>query len=85
MQPAELKKLIRQVPDFPKPGIEFYDVCTLFRDAGGLRAAIQGMVAQLDAGGYEYPPVIAVLPVRHASIHAFRPPHRDPFKRIEVP
>ena len=30
---ADLKKIIRQVPDFPKPGINFYDVSTLFRDA----------------------------------------------------
>ena len=40
---ADLKKTIREVPDFPKPGINFYDVSTLFRDAGSFRAAIQGM------------------------------------------
>ena len=36
----ELKRLIRDVPDFPKPGILFKDVTTLLGDAGGLRRAI---------------------------------------------
>ncbi len=35
-----LRKLIRQVPDFPKPGILFYDITTLLRDPAGLRAAL---------------------------------------------
>jgi adenine phosphoribosyltransferase len=36
----ELKKKIREIPDFPKPGILFYDVTTLLKDPLGLRAAI---------------------------------------------
>ena len=36
----ELKRLIRAVPDFPKPGILFRDITTLLCDAGGLRRAI---------------------------------------------
>jgi adenine phosphoribosyltransferase len=35
-----LKKRIRHVPDFPKPGILFYDVTTLLRDPQGFRLAI---------------------------------------------
>ena len=35
-----LKQLIRDVPDFPKPGILFKDITTLLRDAGGLRGAV---------------------------------------------
>ncbi len=35
-----LKTLIRQVPDFPKPGILFYDITTLLADGAGLRQAI---------------------------------------------
>ena len=27
----ELKRLIREVPDFPKPGINFYDITTLLK------------------------------------------------------
>jgi adenine phosphoribosyltransferase len=38
-----LKTKIRHVPDFPKPGILFYDVTTLLRDPEGLRLAIDAM------------------------------------------
>ena len=37
---ASLKELIRNVPDFPKPGILFYDITTLLSNAEGLREAI---------------------------------------------
>jgi adenine phosphoribosyltransferase len=30
-----LKRLIREVPDFPKPGILFYDITTLLKDKVG--------------------------------------------------
>ena len=35
-----LKQLIRDVPDFPTPGILFKDITTLLRDADGLRSAV---------------------------------------------
>jgi adenine phosphoribosyltransferase len=38
-----LKSKIRHVPDFPKPGILFYDITTLLRDPQGLREAIDSM------------------------------------------
>ncbi|MBI3603710.1 MAG: adenine phosphoribosyltransferase [Nitrospirae bacterium] len=34
----DYKKLIREVPDFPKPGILFYDITTLLKDAQAFRA-----------------------------------------------
>ena len=37
---TSLKDLIRSVPDFPKPGILFYDITTLLSNAEGLREAI---------------------------------------------
>jgi adenine phosphoribosyltransferase len=37
---SELKKYIRSVPDFPKPGILFFDVTTLFADPAGLELAL---------------------------------------------
>jgi adenine phosphoribosyltransferase len=40
-----LKQRIRHVPDFPKPGILFYDVTTLLRDAEGFRMAVDAMAA----------------------------------------
>ena len=36
----ELKSLIREVPDFPKPGILFKDITPLVGDADGLRRAV---------------------------------------------
>jgi adenine phosphoribosyltransferase len=38
-----LKSKIRHVPDFPKPGILFYDVTTLLRDPEGFRLAVDSM------------------------------------------
>lgn len=38
-----LKAKIRHVPDFPKPGILFYDVTTLLRDRDGFREALDRM------------------------------------------
>ncbi len=46
-----LKSKIRNVPDFPKPGILFYDVTTLLRDADGFKLAIDAMTEPYkDAG-----------------------------------
>ena len=39
----DLKSLIRHVPDYPKPGILFYDITTLLRDPAGYRAVIDQM------------------------------------------
>lgn len=33
----DYKRMIREVPDFPKPGILFYDITTLLKDAQGFR------------------------------------------------
>jgi adenine phosphoribosyltransferase len=38
-----LKRLIRTIPDYPKPGIMFRDVTTLLRDADGFEQAIIAM------------------------------------------
>ena len=39
-----LKNLIRHVPDYPKPGILFYDITTLLKDGAGFRQAIDVVV-----------------------------------------
>ena len=39
----DLKSLIRDIPDFPKPGIMFRDITTLLRDAKGLRYTIDSL------------------------------------------
>ncbi len=41
-----LRKLIREVPDFPKEGINFYDITTLLKDAEGLRQTIDALAEQ---------------------------------------
>jgi len=40
-----LKKLIRTVPDFPKPGILFYDITTLLKDKAGFAHMIDAFAA----------------------------------------
>jgi len=40
-----LKTRIRNVPDFPKPGILFYDITTLLGDREGFQLAIDAMTA----------------------------------------
>lgn len=45
MSLEDLKKRIRHVPDFPKPGILFYDVTTLLKEADGFRMAVDAMAA----------------------------------------
>ncbi len=67
----ELKQLIREVPDFPKPGINFYDITTLLRDKTGfattvdaLSAHYQGqeidLVVGIEARGYFFAPALAL-------------------------
>ena len=39
----QLKKLIREVPDFPKAGINFYDITTLLKDPTGLEETVDAL------------------------------------------
>jgi adenine phosphoribosyltransferase len=66
----DLKKLIREVPDFPKPGINFYDITTLLRDKDGFGAVIDtfeenyreqriDVVAGIEARGFFFAATIA--------------------------
>ncbi|HXG57067.1 MAG TPA: adenine phosphoribosyltransferase [Vicinamibacterales bacterium] len=48
-----LKAKIRHVPDFPKPGILFYDITTLLRDAEGFKLAIDRMSEPFSGRGIE--------------------------------
>ncbi|MFB3778577.1 MAG: adenine phosphoribosyltransferase [Bryobacteraceae bacterium] len=65
-----LKRLIREVPDFPKPGILFYDITTLLKDRGGLKAVIDALkerytqsgvdlVLGVEARGFIFAPALA--------------------------
>jgi len=48
-----LKSLIREVPDFPKPGILFYDITTLLKDRQGLHELIDELGARYSGKGID--------------------------------
>src|SRR5579862_5239903 len=48
-----LKKQIRHVPDFPKPGILFYDVTTLLKRADGFQMALDAMAEPHRSAGIQ--------------------------------
>jgi len=48
-----LKQLIREVPDFPKPGILFYDITTLLKDKAGLKSVIDALKSHYDNRGVD--------------------------------
>ncbi len=50
----DLKSLIRDIPDFPKPGIMFRDITTLLRHPEGLRYTIDTMAEKCAGGGADY-------------------------------
>jgi len=65
-----LKKLIREVPDFPKPGILFYDITTLLKDKRGFAMLIDALaehyldqgidlVLGMEARGFIFGPALA--------------------------
>ena len=43
-----LKNLIREVPDFPKPGINFYDITTLLKHPEGLRNCVDALASEFE-------------------------------------
>lgn len=51
MTPDDLKSLIRTVPDFPKPGIQFRDITTLIGHGEGLAATIDHLAQRASAMG----------------------------------
>src|SRR3954451_14467658 len=46
----DLRAHIREIPDFPKPGIGFKDITTLMADAGALDAAVGGLAGLVPEG-----------------------------------
>jgi adenine phosphoribosyltransferase len=90
---ADLKTLIREVPDFPKPGILFYDITTLLRDKDGLRGVIDGLchhyrdakvdvVLGVEARGFIFAPALACA--LGAGFVPVRKPKKLPAERISV-
>lgn len=65
-----LKAMIREVPDFPKPGINFYDITTLLKNPDGFRQTIDSLAAEfkgtqidtvvgMEARGFIFAPALA--------------------------
>jgi len=66
----DLKKLIREVPDYPKPGILFYDLTTVLKDKQGFHDLVDQLcdhynghkidvVAGIEARGFIFAPALA--------------------------
>jgi len=88
-----LRKLIREVPDFPKPGINFYDITTLLKDPEGLRSTINAMAKEFE--GEQIDTVIGVesrgfifatpLAVHYgAGFVPVRKPSKLPAERVSI-
>ena len=71
MTPDELKALVRTIPDWPKPGIQFRDITTLIGHREGLRHAVRHLadhaasagaqaVAGMEARGFIFGAAVAV-------------------------
>ncbi len=89
----ELKKLIREIPDYPKPGILFYDLTTLLKDKNGLRTLIDqlcahyagkpvDLVAGIEARGFIFAPALAYR--LGAGFVPVRKPSKLPAKTAQV-
>jgi len=88
-----LKSLIREVPDFPKPGINFYDITTLMKDAQGLRAVVEGLesayrntqvdvVLGIEARGFFFAPAVALA--LGTGFVPVRKPKKLPSKTVAI-
>ena len=88
-----LKKLIREVPDFPKPGILFYDITTLLKDKTGFAQMIDALAAHyiadevdlvlgIEARGFIFGPALAYR--LNAGFVPVRKPRKLPAKAARV-
>lgn len=88
-----LRNLIREVPDFPKPGINFYDITTLLLDPDGLKNTIDGLVSEIPDGkidtviGIESRGFIFATPIAYqigAGFVPVRKPKKLPAEKVSV-
>lgn len=89
----DLKKLIREIPDYPKPGILFYDVTTLLKDKQGFHTVIDRLCAHyaghkidlvvgIEARGFIFAPALAYR--LGAGFVPVRKPKKLPAKTTQV-
>ena len=89
----DLKALIREIPDYPKPGILFYDLTTLLKDPKGFHALVDrlcdqyngtkvDLVAGIEARGFIFAPALAYR--LNAGFVPVRKPKKLPGKTTSV-
>ena len=89
----DFKKLIREVPDFPKPGILFYDITTLLKDKDGLHGIIDALCNHyrdanvdvalgIEARGFIFAPALAYA--LNAGFVPVRKPKKLPSECLRV-
>ena len=89
---VDLAKLIRNVPDFPKKGIQFKDITTLVKDPAGLKESCENIAAKfkgkgitkvcgIESRGYVFGSLIAYL--LGAGFVLIRKPGKLPAKTIK--
>ncbi|HWM94210.1 MAG TPA: adenine phosphoribosyltransferase [Thermoanaerobaculia bacterium] len=87
----DLKQYIREVPDFPKPGINFYDITTLLQNPLALRMTVDRFVwmfsekridkvAAIESRGFMFGPIVAYD--LNAGFVPVRKPGKLPYKTI---
>ena len=88
-----LKSLVRTVPDFPKPGILFYDITTLLKDKQGFAKLIDALaehyigkdidlVLGIEARGFIFGPALAYR--LNAGFVPVRKPRKLPARTVRV-
>ena len=88
-----LKELIRAVPDYPKPGILFYDLTTLLQNPRGFHALVDNLcehyagndvdvVVGVEARGFIFAPALAFR--LNAGFIPVRKPRKLPWKTVAV-
>src|SRR3977135_1736160 len=88
-----LKELIRAIPDYPKPGILFYDLTTLLKNPGGFHALVDNLcdhyagnvvdvVVGMEARGFIFAPALAYR--LNAGFVPVRKPKKLPAKTVSV-
>jgi adenine phosphoribosyltransferase len=89
----DLKKLIREIPDYPKPGILFYDLTTLLQDKRGFHSLVDQLcdhyngqpidvVVGIEARGFIFAPALAYR--LGAGFVPVRKPKKLPSKTASV-
>jgi adenine phosphoribosyltransferase len=89
----DLKKLIREIPDYPRPGILFYDLTTLLKDKQGFQKLVDNLgdhyanrkvdvVVGVEARGFIFAPALAYR--LGAGFVPVRKPNKLPAKTAKV-